>query len=243
MFGPSLGFAMRFPVPVTVGQKRVGSSAELRGSIQVLLRAMDESKGNAHSISMLSQVSGIKRRRIYDILNVLESIGCCRRTDLDQVEWLGFTNAESVVADLASAFLTTFANSSLASVFPCPCSVGTSDLTISFLRLFFGAGTVTIDLRTASNFFSRGTARYKTTLCKLYQITYILSAIEVIQKTGNVCEVVLSPLYAQYLYKCPDRVPPDPISLQGMLNNREQQGLEQSFRDRFQELQSYAVHS
>jgi hypothetical protein len=243
MSGPPLVFAVGFPMLSSAEQREISPSSELRSSIQLLLRAMEGSDGKEHRISMLSQISGIKRRRIYDILNVLESIGCCKRTDLDQLEWLGLERAESVISGLASAFLTTFSGLALESVFPCPCSVGTSDLTISFLKLFFGTGATTIDLRVASQFFSRGTPRYKTTLCKLYQITYMLSAIDVTRKTGNVCEVQLSPTYAKYLHRTPDRILLDPISLQGMLNDRQQDSLDQGFRDRLSALLRYGGHS
>jgi hypothetical protein len=79
--------------------------------------------------------------------------------------------------------------------------------------LLFGAIHLKIlDLREVSAFLSRNTPRYKSTLCKLYQITLILAALQIVKKTANECEVEIQAPFDEVLEGG------GPISLGALLN-------------------------
>lgn len=190
-------------------------SDDLRSSIQIFVKTLESSYKNkknqtdnsssgtdnsdadygAQQISTLSSRFAIKRRRLYDVINVFEAIGCCEKSGLDAVRWVG---KENIIVNLRSLKIQRGVHDRrkhLDDLFPVPCCVGISNLSISFLLLFFALQQDRVDLRYASQFFSRTTARYKTTLCKLYQICYILGSIGVTSRTAQVCEVILNKPY------------------------------------------------
>ena len=168
---------------------------DLRASIQVFVKSLESTKDNTQTISTLSSRFTIKRRRLYDVINVFEAIGCCEKSGLDSVKWVGRDNIVINLQNLKEKRDIDNRNKKLEDLFPIPCCVGISNLTISFLLLFFAMKIDRIDLRYVSHFFSRNTTRYKTTLCKLYQICYILGSIGVTSRTSQVCEVILNKPY------------------------------------------------
>lgn len=203
----------------TSSSNSLNKQDDLRSSIQIFVKTLENSSKNrksqssdnnstsgfdnnednedfgAQQISTLSKRFSIKRRRLYDVINVFEAIGCCEKSGLDSVRWVG---KENIISNLRSLKLQRGVHDRkkrLDDLFPVPCCVGISNLSISFLLLFFALQQNKVDLRYASQFFSRTTARYKTTLCKLYQICYILGSIGVTSRTAQVCEVILNKPY------------------------------------------------
>jgi hypothetical protein len=117
----------------------------------------------------------------------------------------------------------------MSALFPPENSVGLTSLTIAFLMLFPALGTYKIDLRDASSFFARSTTKYKTVLCKLYQIAVILGALGLTNKTQNMCEVRILPLLEGLL-----RNDDNPMAI-GRLLNRPLGGIDpfQARRDEY----------
>lgn len=168
---------------------------DLRGSIRAFVDCLEHSPEHTQAITVLSERFAIKRRRLYDVINVFESVGACKKSGLDAVKWLGLENMKQTLKVLRRERRIDDKSVTLEELFPAPCCIGISNLTASFLLLFAAIKTNRVDLRFVSQFFSHGTARYKTTLCKLYQICYILSAIGVTKRTAHVCEVILNDEY------------------------------------------------
>ena len=168
---------------------------DLRGSIKAFVECLEQAPEHTQAITVLSNRFAIKRRRLYDVINVFESVGACRKSGLDAVKWLGLENMKQTLKSLRKDRRIDDKSVPLEELFPAPCCIGISNLTASFLLLFAAIKTNRVDLRFVSQFFSHGTARYKTTLCKLYQICYILGAIGVTKRTSHVCEVILNDDY------------------------------------------------
>ena len=179
-------------VPAQGNAQEVKAPDALRNSIQLVVRFLENSGGIPQAITLLSARFMIKRRRLYDVINVFESIGACQKSGLDSVKWLGLENMKETFRVMRKQRGIDNPAIPLEELFPAPYCVGISNLTASLLLLFAALKTNRLDLRYVSQFFSHGTARYKTTLCKLYQICYILGAIGVTRRTLQVCEVVLN---------------------------------------------------
>lgn len=195
---------------------------ELRTSISYLIKYMEDNPENAHSIAKLSKNFLIKRRRLYDIINVFESIGCCEKVGLDVVKWVGLDNIKKNIAKMKTKRQIFDYHKSLQDLFPVPCCVGITNLTSAFILLFFAIQQNSLDLRSVSQFFSRDTRRYKTTLCKLYQISYILAAVGVVNRTNHVCEVILKNAYYTEEKPCgKSEGEVNPINLTSYLNSNE----------------------
>ena len=173
------------------GNDIINKSDEFKTSIRLFIQHLELNDGE-QSITAPSIALGIKRRRLYDVVNVFESIGCCKKCALDSVIWIGKSNIKHTFDMLIKQKDLYNPKYTLADLFPIDQCIGVSNLTASFVLLFYTLKTDHLDLRYVAHFFSRKSSRYKTTLCKLYQISYILNAIELMNRTSQVCEVVIS---------------------------------------------------
>jgi hypothetical protein len=198
-----------------------------------VVRELDGHIGEASSVLGLHKRHQLKTRRLYDVVNVFSAIGCARRLSGDEIVWVGRDEIVAKLQQHKKALGVSNANVTLSHLFPPENSVGLTSLTIALLMLFPALGTREIDLREASSFFARATKKYKTVLCKLYQIAVILGVIGLTNKTQNVCEVrLLQPLESLL---ADDE---GPMSI-GKLLNRPNSGLQQ-YKARRDEYLSFA---
>jgi hypothetical protein len=135
----------------------------------------------------------IKHRRLYDVINVFTALGCASRVNGDEILWHGRDQIITKLLQAKESMNIARYDVPLASLFPPETSVGLTSLTVSFLMLFPALGTHEIDLREASAFFSRNNQKYKTVLCKLYQIAVILASLGLTNRTENVCQIKVLP--------------------------------------------------
>ena len=177
-----------FPVPA-----RPKPQDDLKTSIIQLVREFETNPENSKAITLLSTRFNIKRRRLYDVINVFSSIGCCQKSSLDQIFWKGTDKILPELTRLRIEKKIDDPNKTLADLFPLNSCIGISNLTICFLLMFYALKSNKVDIRFVGQFLSRETGRYKTTLCKLYQISYILSTIGVTTRSEQVCEVIMNP--------------------------------------------------
>jgi hypothetical protein len=83
--------------------------------------------------------------------------------------------------------------------------------------------TFVINLRHISAFFSFDQRRFKTTLCKLYQITLILWTLEITERTTNPCEVRIKPQFTKLVLNDEES---NPFAIHNLLiqtNDRQQE--------------------
>lgn len=218
------------PLPAQPFQlmKALRPADELRLSIQMLINDLEMQKNLTMGITYLATRFNIKRRRLYDVINVFTALGCCHKHGLDHVIWLGKEKCISQLAQIRKDKCIDDKDKTLQELFPANGCIGIMNLTVYFLLLFHAMKTDHLDLRFVGQLFSRETSRYKTTLCKLYQISYILSAVGITKRTTQVCEVVLSqPYYDDIIVEDlpednPRHIVPqlsiDPLSIDALLN-------------------------
>lgn len=180
---------------VTYQAPQTKQTDDLKISIQMLINELESSINKVQEITILTQRYNIKRRRLYDVINVFSSVGSCSKSGLDHLIWYGKDQLIVHLEKLKDSYHINDPNYSLQQLFPVSGCIGISNLTICFLLLFFALKTNHLDLRYVGNLFSHQTSRYKTTLCKLYQISYILGAVGITNRTNQVCEVVLNEPY------------------------------------------------
>jgi hypothetical protein len=103
-------------------------------------------------------------------------------------------------------------------------------LTAALVLVFRALRTDTVDLRLIAHLFSRQTTRYKSTLCKLYQIAFVLCAAGICRRTGQVCEVVLVDGYVDFQVVS-EPAAEEPLGIRNLLN-RQSEELEAVMRRR-----------
>jgi hypothetical protein len=171
------------------------NNVKFRSAIQGLVADLEKRTNQNCSITQLYTAHHIKRRRLYDIVNVFTGIGCATRSGSEALVWHG---RDKILPELLRAKTNLGVHDpskTLENLFPADSCVGLSALTVAFLLLFAALQVEVIDLRKASAFFARERTKYKTTQCKLYQIALILGALEITQRHKNVSEIKLTAPY------------------------------------------------
>jgi hypothetical protein len=215
---------------------RTSPNTKFRDAVSSVVNELDEHIGESYSILRLHTRHQLKARRLYDVMNVFSAIGCARRLNGEEIVWVGRDEIIAKLQQEKKALCVSNADVGMSRLFPPEHSVGLTSLTIAFLMLFPALGTREIDLREASSFFARTTKKYKTVLCKLYQIAVILGAIGLTNKTQNMCEIRILPPLEPLLTN-----DESPISI-GKLLNRPTDGAGQ-YKSRRDEYKSFAPPS
>jgi hypothetical protein len=180
-----------------------------------MVTELDQDPNRLHEIPHIYQQYQVKRRRLYDILNVFIALGCATRSGIDELTWHGRSRIFATLRDEKVRIGINNDRMSLSRLFPTDNCVSLTSLTSSFLLLFAAVRMETLDLRKVSAFFSRNTGRYKSTLCKLYQISLILGALGITERTDKICGVKLLPPFTQLLVSEDDD---NPLSIVNLLN-------------------------
>lgn len=191
-------------------------SSTFKSQIKNFVDELDAKSIKIMPIESIYPILNVKRRRLYDVINVLNAIGCSTRSGTDQLIWNGKKQIINELQSLKKINKIDNWNLSLDELFPTNDCVSLSSLTISFLLLFPALDCNIIDLKIACFYFSRNTTRYKTTLCKLYQIILILSALDIVSKTQNACQIRLLSPYLECLIG--DKKNTGPDSIEFLLN-------------------------
>jgi hypothetical protein len=178
---------------------------------------MDCHPGDTYDLAMVHAKYQIQRRRLYDIVNVWIALGYATRERAHELIWHGQAALTPHLRDAMRRIGIDDDAVPLLSLFPADQCICLTSLTQSFLLLFAALRIETIDLRRASALFSRGTPRYRSTLCKLYQIVAILGSLGIIEKTENPCEVSLCSQFAELLVSRDE----SPFSIANLLNHPE----------------------
>ena len=146
-----------------------------------------------HCITKVCQQYNIQRRRLYDVINVLEKVGVCQKTTVDTFVWLGIDNVPFHVSKLIESSCAADGSFCYSKLFSQSQHISISSLTESFILCFFAMHKPSLDIKQVAIFLSRENGRYKTTLCKLYQVTHILEAAGIIEKSMIPGELAIVP--------------------------------------------------
>jgi hypothetical protein len=184
-------------------------------AIALVIAELDSFPNQKQSIRGIARKYQIKLRRLYDAINIFAVIGCITKTGIDQISWNGRNAAIPKIREEMTKCDVDNPEKTLADLFPLAKSIGLPQLCISLIMLFRVLHTEIIDLREASCFLSRNTAKYKPILSKLYQITMILGLLDFLQRTSNVCEVRLGPALVDRIN---DKDGKSPLAIEVLLN-------------------------
>lgn len=174
----------------------------------------------------------IQRRRIYDVMNVMEAIGCSQKMCADVYVWQGCSN---VITVLKEAQIKNQINSKEKSVMECipiESCISMGHLSVSLLLCFMALNTQNLNIKQVALFLARENKRYKTMLCKLYQISHILEAIGIFTKSDKMGELTLDKQFFTVLPLEEQKPAPKNIYSIDYFLNSPQDDTEQVYRKR-----------
>lgn len=181
---------------------------------------VSDAEAKASSELIISQICsdyGFQKRRLYDVINVLETVGCCKKTSVDTIQWLGLSKVAPTLIKLQKRAGVTDGSNTLDDIFPNERCISIAHMTSMFVMCFLVLKMETLDVKHIGMFLSRSNGRYKTTLCKLYQIAHILEAAGIIAKSVIPGEMTLEKRFFATV-DVKDKEESNPFSIQGLLN-------------------------
>ena len=140
------------------------------------------------TMTYLCEKFGFQKRRLYDVINVFEAIGMCKKTTVDTVLWIG----RFAIASKINKMKDKCQSASQDLIVSNEKCISISHLTTALINSFIINNSQIVDLKTVASLFSQGNNRFKTTLCKLYQISHILEAAKIVCKTESPGKIALS---------------------------------------------------
>jgi hypothetical protein len=152
-------------------------------SIHAFVADAESHPGCEYTIPRLLSRFGFQKRRFYDVMCVLSTIGCCEKRSIDSVYWFGTSRIPLVFQRLQLDASANRATATLDSIIGSQDTVSIAPLTIQLMLCFLVLQMETLDIRHIARYLSRHTLRHKSTLCKLYQITHILEAAGIIRRS------------------------------------------------------------
>jgi hypothetical protein len=129
---------------------------------------------------------------MYDVTTVFCTIGCCQKTSFDHIRWVGFSHIPATLIQLQRDAHADCPNVSLDAIMGVDTTVGISILTARFMLCFLVLRTKSIDIQAVSRYIARWTGRFKSTLCKLYQIAHILEAVAIVTRSEIASKITLA---------------------------------------------------
>lgn len=151
----------------------------------------EQRKDCPQSITGLSTHFSITRRRFYDVLNVLESMGVCEKVGIDSIRWIGLDSIKPTLTRLRLEMDVENPNHTLEEIFAKEKLIGIGKTNILLLLLFPALRVKRLSLKKAAALLAHGVVKYRTMLGKLCQIAYILRAVDVVKRTALSCEIEL----------------------------------------------------
>lgn len=196
-----------------------------KNSIHMLVSRAERQPFPLFTITQLCSEFGFQRRRLYDVINVLEAIGCCKKTSVDTLIWLHLSNVPISLARSSSEYMLDSDDCDITSLIPNNTSISMGDLALAFMLCFIAMQQRCMSLKEVANFLSRKNGRSKTTLCKLYQVSHILEAVGVITRDRNTKGFIICDPYFIHI-----DMKSSPLSIQSLLNRTSEEASELSKR-------------
>lgn len=137
-------------------------------------------------INEISIQSGIEKRRIYDLMNVLTAFSVVSKLGANNYKWEGMDQAQKVMKQCSENFALKTSKEVSGDIFILPESAGIGKLAYNFVSLFFFFGFKNLNIRDASILMASNEVRSKPILRRLYLVSFLLEHIGFIKHRKNI---------------------------------------------------------
>ena len=192
-------------------------AASFRSSTTTFITSCETDPQEKYNIKETSEKLGFKQRRFYDVINVLDTLGCCPKIDNETFLWLGLGEAKSMIETIAIDRGVFNPNLTISTILPSTNCISIPRITEDFIITFLALERKFLNVIDIAKYLSRSNDRLKTTRCKLYQVSVILELAGIIKKTSNTSEFRLED---RYFISASSRIcySKDPVSIYALLN-------------------------
>ena len=180
-------------------------------SINSMIQQCNSMKRSVFDTEELSRVFGINKRRLFDVVGVLNAIGCVQKIGTTQLIWEGLDQYHIKEREFIKKFGVFDSNVPLSKLIFTNEDSSISELTNQLLTLFFALNSRTLNIQDVTKFICKDQCNTKKLLSKMYQITHILNSIGFITRTSVYSEVQLNDKYFITME-------PNPMCIESLLN-------------------------
>ena len=170
-------------------------SESFKASTDLLFQRCSRDCNAIYDLHKTANYIGFHKRRFYDVIHVLDALGCAVKLDADSFKFNGLSSVKGTILKLCKEFDVFNPKKSFEEILPPEENTSITDYTKVIILSFIGLGLGSLDIKQLAYYLTRNGGRTKTVLCKLYQISQILDAIGVITKTSNISEIYLNERY------------------------------------------------
>lgn len=166
--------------------------SEFSGFIESLVRRFEGVPQHYLQINTIASETGVEKRRLYDLMNVLVACGICTKTNAHTYKWEGLAAFQPAIAQILKETEIRSIKHHLDTLFLVPDSPTIGMLTSYFLGIFVFLGLNTIGIRDASLIMAQDDERSKAVLRRLYLVAYLLEHTGLLKHTQKIGEYTIS---------------------------------------------------
>jgi hypothetical protein len=159
---------------------------DFSGFIEALVRRFETHSQIPLQINTLAAETGIEKRRLYDLVNVLVACGICAKTDSHTYCWLGLAAFRSAAKRIAKEVETRAIRHDIQNLFLVQDSPPIGILTSTFIGLSLYLGPTEINICEAALLISRDNTRSKPIRRRLYLVAFLLERLGLLLHTETI---------------------------------------------------------
>lgn len=159
--------------------------------IDKLLRCLEDSSRHYIQINSIATETGVEKRRLYDLMNVLVACGVCIKTDTHTYCWEGLARARAALAQNLREIELRSLSEPIDKLFLLPDSPPIGTLATYFVGVFLFTGARRLNIRDAALLMSPDEDHSKPVLRRLYLVAYLLEHIGILRHAQCIGEYEL----------------------------------------------------
>lgn len=155
--------------------------------IDTLIQQYD-GKQSVIQVNSISNETGVEKRRLYDLMNVLVACDVCTKTDTHSYKWNGISNFPFAIKRIAKEVEAKAISTEIEHVFLLPESPTIGVMATTFIGTFTYLGLKCMNIRDAALLMSPDEERSKPILRRLYLVAYLLEHIGLLKHAQKIGE-------------------------------------------------------
>lgn len=148
--------------------------------------------GEYMKVSVIAEVENCEKRRIYDLFNVMCSLGLCAKSANKSYSWLGEANMMKTIQQEYERMETLSVSQDMWSIFKLPDSPPIGQLTIMTILAFIFFGKDEMNLKQVCLSMAQKRSRVSGMLRRLYLSAFFLEHLGIITHSSNVGSYILN---------------------------------------------------
>ena len=186
-----------------------GDHAAFYYSVKKLIRFFEKCSGPIDYNSAIDEKT-LSKRRIYDVISIFSATNVVKKEDKNIILWQGYPSFKKKYENLIEQYKINDSSKTMSDIIPSLDTVSMEKLTEYYLIFFPAMKVETLTIRDVCEFLCRERGNFATIMCKVYQLTSVLSAMDIIFKTDRSGEFRLS---SDYIINSSPKQDPLPIEL------------------------------